>query len=82
MMPNILVGLVEGSSWFTRWYFEAEVEHMEQCTSNPALFRIGWGNTIGFIPYPGSGDMWGCQAVGDDLHSYGFDGLRLWTGIL
>lgn len=32
MMPNVLVGVVEGSALFRRWYFEAEVEHIEKMT--------------------------------------------------
>jgi hypothetical protein len=37
-------------------------------------------NTNGFVPYPGSGEQWGSNAVGDDLYSYAFDGVNLWTG--
>ena len=80
MMPNILVGLVDGSSLFKRWYFEAEVEHIEapkNSTTQPYL-RVGWANTIGFRPFPGSGDGWGCGGVGDDFYSYGFDGQNIW----
>lgn len=40
-MPNILVGLIDGSAWYTKWYFEAEVEHIEQTTSNAPILRIG-----------------------------------------
>ena len=42
--------------------------------------RVGWGNTAGYIPYPGGGEKWGGNGVGDDLYSYGFDGAYLWTG--
>ena len=35
---------------------------------------MGWGNTSGYIPYPGGGEKWGGNGVGDDLYSYGFDG--------
>jgi len=40
--------------------------------------------TLGFryIPYPGGGEKWGGNGVGDDLYSYGFDGAYLWTGEL
>ena len=33
-----------------------------------------------YIPYPGGGEKWGGNGVGDDLYSYGFDGAFLWTG--
>lgn len=33
-----------------------------------------------YIPYPGGGEKWGGNGVGDDLYSYGFDGAYLWTG--
>ncbi|KIH46490.1 SPRY domain protein [Ancylostoma duodenale] len=55
MMPNVLVGVVEGSALFRRWYFEAEVEHIEKMTK----------------------EVWGCNGVGDDFYSYGFDGRRV-----
>ena len=39
-------------------------------------------STSGYIPYPGGGEKWGGNGVGDDLYSYGFDGelflLFLW----
>uniref|UniRef100_A0A1I7RX29 MIR domain-containing protein n=1 Tax=Bursaphelenchus xylophilus TaxID=6326 RepID=A0A1I7RX29_BURXY len=78
MMPNILVGLVDGSSLFKKWYFEAEVEHLETMTKTPPLLRVGWANTVGYKPFPGSGDGWGCGGVGDDFYSYGFDGLFMY----
>jgi len=78
MMPNILVGLVDGCALFKRWYFECEVEHLEQMTKYPPFLRVGWANTTGFRPFPGSGDGWGCMAVGDDFYSYGFDGCRMY----
>ncbi|KAI6237110.1 hypothetical protein M3Y95_00230500 [Aphelenchoides besseyi] len=78
MMPNILVGLVMGSSQFKRWYFEAEVEHVETMTKTAPLLRVGFANTAGFKPFPGSGDGWGCGGVGDDFYSYGFDGLFMY----
>ncbi|KAL4003146.1 RIH domain family protein [Acanthocheilonema viteae] len=74
MTPNILVGVVEGSSQFRRWYYEAEVEHIEQMTKTEPYLRIGWANSMGYKPFPGSGDGWGCIGVGDDYYSYGFDG--------
>ncbi|KAK6101668.1 RIH domain family protein [Brugia pahangi] len=74
MTPNILVGVVEGSSQFRRWYYEAEVEHIERMTKTEPYLRIGWANSMGYKPFPGSGDGWGCIGVGDDYYSYGFDG--------
>lgn len=41
--------------------------------------RVGWANTKGYSPYPGSGSHWGTNGVGDDFFSYGFDGQYLWT---
>lgn len=32
------------------------------------------------MPFPGGGEKWGGNGVGDDLYSYGFDGAFLWTG--
>lgn len=56
MMPNVMVGVVEGSSLFKRWYFEAEVEHIEKMTKEIPYLRIGWANSVGFKPFSGSGD--------------------------
>ena len=33
-----------------------------------------------YVPYPGGGEKWGGNGVGDDLYSFGFDGAYLWTG--
>lgn len=33
-----------------------------------------------YIPYPGGGEKWGGNGVGDDLYSFGFDGAFLCTG--
>jgi ryanodine receptor 2 len=49
MMPNVLVGVVDGSALFKRWYYEAEVEHIEQMTKKAPYLRIGWANTAGYI---------------------------------
>ncbi|GMS80971.1 hypothetical protein PENTCL1PPCAC_3146, partial [Pristionchus entomophagus] len=76
VMPNVLVGVVEGSSLFRKWYFEAEVEHVETMTKEEPYLRVGWANSVGFKPFPGSGDRWGCNGVGDDFYSYGFDGMN------
>lgn len=37
-------------------------------------------NAFSYIPYPGGGEKWGGNGVGDDLYSFGFDGAYLWTG--
>jgi ryanodine receptor 2 len=78
--PNIFVGRIEGSSFYQKWYFEVTIDHIEQVTHMPPHLRIGWANSLGYIPYPGGGEHWGGNGVGDDLYSYGFDGAYLWTG--
>ena len=80
MCPNIYVGRCEGSAMYKRWYYEAIVDHIEMVGSQNPHVRIGWGNTEGFVPYPGGGQHWGANGVGDDLFSSGFDGINLWTG--
>ena len=80
MHPNIFVGALEGSAMYDKWYFEAIIDHIESVTSLTPHMRVGWANTEGYIPYPGGGEHWGCNGVGDDLFSYGFDGNCLWTG--
>lgn len=79
MRPNIFVGKVENSSMFRRWYFELEIDDFEQASHLKPHFRVGWANTIGYIPYPSGGPNWGSNGVGDDLYSYGFDGKFLWS---
>ncbi|XP_071050495.1 ryanodine receptor isoform X2 [Onthophagus taurus] len=78
--PNIFVGRVEGSAIYQKWYFEVTVDHLEQTTHMMPHLRIGWANSKGYIPYPGGGEKWGGNGVGDDLYSFGFDGCYLWTG--
>jgi ryanodine receptor 2 len=80
MSPNIYVGRCEGSAIYQKWYYEAIVDHIETVSHLPPHIRIGFANTEGFIPYPGGGENWGANGVGDDLFSYGFDGVNLWTG--
>ncbi|XP_052827801.1 ryanodine receptor isoform X7 [Octopus bimaculoides] len=80
MKPNTYVGLHEGSAMYKKWYFEVVIAFIEQCTHQTPILRIGWGNTEGFVPYPGGGEHWGANGVGDDLYSYAFDGVNLWTG--
>ncbi|BES99791.1 ryanodine receptor [Nesidiocoris tenuis] len=78
--PNIFVGRVDGSAVYQKWYFEVTLDHMEQTTHMTPHLRIGWANTAGYVPYPGGGEKWGGNGVGDDLYSFGFDGSALWTG--
>lgn len=49
-------------------------------TAQATHLRVGWAMTEGYSPYPGGGEGWGGNGVGDDLYSYGFDGLHLWSG--
>ncbi|XP_046400098.1 ryanodine receptor isoform X3 [Ischnura elegans] len=78
--PNIFVGRVEGSAIYQKWYFEVTLDHIEQTTHMMPHLRIGWANTAGYVPYPGGGEKWGGNGVGDDLYSFGYDGASLWTG--
>ncbi|XP_053408017.1 ryanodine receptor-like isoform X6 [Mercenaria mercenaria] len=80
MKPNIYVGQCEGSSMYRKWYFEVVIDQFEEASHLPPLLRIGWANSNGFVPYPGSGEGWGSNGAGDDLFSFAFDGVSLWTG--
>lgn len=80
MRPNLYIGLKEGSAMYKKWYFEMMVIQHQPATHRPPVLRVGWANTSGFIPYPGGGEHWGANGAGDDLYSYAFDGLNLWTG--
>ncbi|KAL4647687.1 ryanodine receptor 1-like isoform X1 [Arapaima gigas] len=81
MRPNIFVGTCEGSTQYKKWYFEMIVDYVEPfVTAQAAHLRVGWALTVGYSPYPGGGEGWGGNGVGDDLYSYGFDGLHLWSG--
>ncbi|KAF3706490.1 Ryanodine receptor 1 [Channa argus] len=81
MRPNIFLGTCEGSTQYKKWYFEVMVDHVEPfLTAKPYHLRVGWALTEGYSPYPGGGEGWGANGVGDDLYSYGFDGLHLWSG--
>ncbi|XP_050093132.1 ryanodine receptor isoform X16 [Anopheles aquasalis] len=77
--PNIFVGRVDGSAIYQKWYFEVTMDHIEQMTHMTPHLRIGWANTAGYVPYPGGGEKWGGNGVGDDLFSYGFDGVYFWS---
>uniref|UniRef100_A0A8D0GF69 Ryanodine receptor 1 n=1 Tax=Sphenodon punctatus TaxID=8508 RepID=A0A8D0GF69_SPHPU len=81
MRPNIFLGTHEGSTQYRKWYFELIVDYVEPfVTAQATHMRVGWGMTEGYSPYPGGGEGWGGNGVGDDLYSFGFDGLHLWSG--
>ncbi|XP_070696712.1 ryanodine receptor 2 [Pempheris klunzingeri] len=81
MRPNIFLEMGEDSAQHRRWYYEVVVDHIESfLTSEPTHLRIGWACTDGYQPKPTGGEGWGGNGVGDDLCSYGFDGLHLWSG--
>uniref|UniRef100_A0A5F8H1B7 Ryanodine receptor 3 n=1 Tax=Monodelphis domestica TaxID=13616 RepID=A0A5F8H1B7_MONDO len=79
--PNIFLGVAEGSAQYRRWYFELIIDQVDPfLTAEPTHLRVGWASSPGYAPYPGGGEGWGGNGVGDDLYSYGFDGLHLWSG--
>ncbi|CAB1343728.1 unnamed protein product [Coregonus sp. 'balchen'] len=81
MRPNIFLALGDDSVQYRRWYYEMTVDQVEPfLTAEPTHLRVGWANTEGYHPYPTGGEGWGGNGVGDDLWSYGFDGLYLWSG--
>uniref|UniRef100_A0A8C9RP23 Ryanodine receptor 2 n=1 Tax=Scleropages formosus TaxID=113540 RepID=A0A8C9RP23_SCLFO len=81
--PNIFLGISEGSAQYRKWYYELIVDHVEPfVTAEATHLRVGWATTDGYSPYPGGGEGWGGNGVGDDLYSYGFDGLHLWSGCI
>uniref|UniRef100_A0A8C3VA48 Ryanodine receptor 1 n=1 Tax=Catharus ustulatus TaxID=91951 RepID=A0A8C3VA48_CATUS len=79
--PNLFVGTAPGSTQFRCWYFEVAVERVQPfVTAVPTHLRVGWGAAGAFRPAPGGGSGWGGNGAGDDLNSFAFDGLHLWTG--
>uniref|UniRef100_A0A3B5AHK0 Ryanodine receptor 3 n=1 Tax=Stegastes partitus TaxID=144197 RepID=A0A3B5AHK0_9TELE len=81
MRPNIFLGVAEGSAQYKKWYFELVIDQVDHfVTGEPTHLRVGWANTKGYAPYPGGGEGWGGNGSGDDLYSYSFDGLHLWSG--
>ncbi|XP_047184844.1 ryanodine receptor 3 isoform X2 [Scophthalmus maximus] len=81
MRPNIFLGVADGSAQYKKWYFELVIDQVDHfVTGEPTHLRVGWANTKGYAPYPGGGEGWGGNGVGDDLYSYSFDGLHLWSG--
>ncbi|XP_034148455.1 ryanodine receptor 2 isoform X4 [Esox lucius] len=83
MRPNIFLGVSEGSAQYRKWYYELIVDQVVPfVTAEATHLRVGWATTDGYQPYPGGGEGWGGNGVGDDLYSYGFDGLHLWSGCI
>ncbi|XP_061609074.1 ryanodine receptor 3 isoform X2 [Phyllopteryx taeniolatus] len=81
MRPNIFLGVAEGSAQYKKWYVEVVIDQVDHfVTGESTHLRVGWANTKGYAPYPGGGEGWGGNGVGDDLYSYSFDGLHLWSG--
>ncbi|XP_041952430.1 ryanodine receptor 3 isoform X1 [Alosa sapidissima] len=81
MRPNIFLGINEGSAQYKKWYFELMIDQVDHfMTAEPTHLRVGWATTKGYAPYPGGGEGWGGNGAGDDLYSYSFDGLHLWSG--
>lgn len=81
MRPNVFLGVAEGSAQYKKWYYELVVDQVDHfVTGDPTHLRVGWANNKGYAPYPGGGEGWGGNGVGDDLYSYSFDGLHLWSG--
>ncbi|XP_056888735.1 ryanodine receptor 2 isoform X2 [Takifugu flavidus] len=83
MHPNIFLGVSDGSAQYKKWYYEVVVDHVQPfVTSDATHLRVGWGNTGCYAPYTTGGEGWGGNGVGDDLYSYGFDGLHLLSGCI
>lgn len=81
MRPNIFLTMGEDSAQHRKWYYELVVDHVDHfLTAEPTHLRVGWACTEGYRPRPTGGEGWGANGVGDDLYSYGFDGLHLWSG--
>ncbi|XP_028285731.1 ryanodine receptor 2 [Parambassis ranga] len=83
MHPNIFLGVGDGSAQYRKWYYELIVDQvLPFVTAEATHLRVGWANTSGYAPDPRGGEGWGGNGVGDDLYSYGFDGLHLWSGCI
>ncbi|XP_053730272.1 ryanodine receptor 2 [Synchiropus splendidus] len=81
MRPNIFLAMGEDSAQHRRWYYELVVDHVDPfLTPEPTHLRVGWASTEGYQPRLAGGEVWGGNGVGDDLCSFGFDGLHLWSG--
>uniref|UniRef100_A0A671MXC6 Ryanodine receptor 2-like n=1 Tax=Sinocyclocheilus anshuiensis TaxID=1608454 RepID=A0A671MXC6_9TELE len=80
--PNIFLCAKDDCAQYKKWYYEVVVEKAEPfVTAEPTHLRVGWASTEGYRPSTTGGHSWGSNGVGDDLCSYGFDGLQLWTGV-
>ena len=73
MMPHLRIGWANTSGYvfFSKTPLLISRAHFK---TKFVLFR--------YVPYPGGGEKWGGNGVGDDLYSFGFDGTALWTGNL
>uniref|UniRef100_A0A665VDB3 Ryanodine receptor 2b (cardiac) n=1 Tax=Echeneis naucrates TaxID=173247 RepID=A0A665VDB3_ECHNA len=81
MRPNIFLTMGDDSSQHRRWYYELVLDQVDPfLTSEPTHLRVGWACTDSYYPRPTGGEGWGGNGVGDDICSYGFDGLHLWSG--
>lgn len=79
MRPNIMVGVEQGESVYKKWYFEVEIDFIQDIEGVAPHCRIGWANTD-FQPTPDGSDGFNSIGVGDDVNSFGFDGANLWFG--
>jgi len=73
------MGVSDACAQYKKWYYEVFVEKRESTDDRVPQLRVGWANTAGYSPYPVGGDYFGETGVGDDMYSFGFDGLNLWT---
>ena len=80
MRPNLSICVDKRSTVYKKWYFEVAIDKQEAGTSRPVHFRVGWATSAGFRTHLRGGEGWGNPGVGDDLYSFGFDGMNLWTG--
>ncbi|KAK7901892.1 hypothetical protein WMY93_018661 [Mugilogobius chulae] len=79
--PNIFLSMEDNSAQPRKWYYELVIDHVDHfVTPEPTHLRVGWASTQSYKPRPSGGNGWGCNGVGDDLSSFGFDGLHLWSG--
>jgi hypothetical protein len=81
LRPNLMVAVDQGESMYKKWYFEIEIDYIENKSSSniEPHCRIGWA-TSEFQPTPDGSDGFSAIGVGDDTYSYGFDGINLWFG--
>ena len=77
MRPNIMVGVEQGESFYKKWYFEVEIDFIEEVEGVRPHCRVGWATTD-FQPTADGSDGFSSVGVGDDVNSFGFDGASLW----